>query len=48
MRRLTAAGYDGDYDVELFGEEIDGADYVELIGHCRAAFERLLNLAVAE
>jgi sugar phosphate isomerase/epimerase len=39
---LTAAGYDGYYDVELLGEEIETADYHSLLEHAKAAYARLL------
>lgn len=35
---LTRAGYDGFFDVELLGEEIEPIDYDELIEHSRRAF----------
>jgi sugar phosphate isomerase/epimerase len=31
--RLTAAGYNGFYEVELMGEEIEAADYREVLAH---------------
>src|SRR5262245_58997207 len=37
---LAAAGYDGDYEVELMGEEIEAADYREIIQCSVQAFER--------
>jgi len=40
---LIAGGYEGDFDVELLGEEIETADYCELIAHSKAMFERLLD-----
>ncbi len=40
---LLAGGYRGDFDVELLGEEIETADYDELIGHSKDAFEKLLD-----
>jgi sugar phosphate isomerase/epimerase len=39
---LSAAGYDGYYDVELLGEEIETADYHSLLEHAKAAYARLL------
>ena len=39
---LTAAGYDGDYDVELIGQEIEATCYRELLRHSKATYERLL------
>ncbi len=35
---LSAAGYDGYYDVELLGEEIEASDYHELLEHAKQAF----------
>lgn len=42
VRTLEAAGYQGFYDVELIGEEIERADYQELIAQSKRAFEHLL------
>ena len=42
---LEAAGYNGFYDVELMGEEIEAADYRELLEHSRQAFERIASRA---
>lgn len=39
---LAAAGYDGDYDVELMGEDIERMCYRELLRDCRRAFAELL------
>ena len=39
---LKAGGYDGYYDVELFGEELDTADYPSLLQHAKEAFEKLV------
>lgn len=41
MAGLDAAGYRGHYDVELLGEEIEAADYRELLAHSQQAFSRL-------
>jgi sugar phosphate isomerase/epimerase len=35
---LSAAGYDSDYEVELMGEEIEAADYGEIIKCSRRKF----------
>jgi sugar phosphate isomerase/epimerase len=40
---LEAGGYDGYYDVELFGEEIESDDYRSLLGHAKEAFGKLLG-----
>jgi sugar phosphate isomerase/epimerase len=42
---LQQAGYDGDYDVELIGEEIERTCYRELLRDCRRAFAELLPSA---
>ncbi len=41
IQELTRLGYDGDYDVELLGPEIEKNNYVELLQHCKSVFERL-------
>jgi sugar phosphate isomerase/epimerase len=40
---LGAAGYDGYYDVELMGEEIEACDYQDLLRHSKQAFRALTN-----
>ncbi len=40
---LLDAGYDGYFDVELMGEEIEACDYQELIGHSQEAFAQLIG-----
>lgn len=40
---LESAGYSGFYDVELMGEEIEAADYRELLEHSRQAFETIIG-----
>jgi len=40
---LKAAGYDGYYDVELLGEEIETADYNSLLEHAKQTFEQLVG-----
>jgi sugar phosphate isomerase/epimerase len=40
---LTAAGYEGHFDVELMGEEIESTDYHELLGQTRRAFAELIE-----
>jgi sugar phosphate isomerase/epimerase len=39
---LRAAGYDGFYDVELLGEEIETVDYHSLLEHAKDAFRQLM------
>ncbi|MGC4004544.1 MAG: sugar phosphate isomerase/epimerase [Pirellulales bacterium] len=38
---LRSGGYDGDYDVELMGPDIERSNYQDLLTHCRAAFAKL-------
>ncbi len=38
---LRAGGYEGFFDVELLGEEMESWDYQELLAHAKAAFVRL-------
>jgi sugar phosphate isomerase/epimerase len=40
---LIAAGYNGFYDVELLGEELEDADYGSLLKHAREAFAKLVE-----
>lgn len=40
---FTGAGYDGYFDVELMGEELEAADYHDLLQHSRDAFQQLLG-----
>jgi sugar phosphate isomerase/epimerase len=40
---LKAAGYDGYYDVELLGEEIETAGYQALLDHAKEAFAALVT-----
>jgi sugar phosphate isomerase/epimerase len=39
---LRAGGYDGYYDVELLGEEIEACDYPSLLQHAKRAFEEIV------
>ena len=41
---LAAGGYDGYYDVELIGENIEQRDYHELLTTSRQAFEQLVSV----
>jgi sugar phosphate isomerase/epimerase len=43
LSALAEAGYDGYYEVELFGEEIEAADYAELLGLTQRTFEELCD-----
>jgi sugar phosphate isomerase/epimerase len=42
---LRSAGYDGYYDVELLGEEIEACDYRTLLEHAKTAFAALMGHA---
>ena len=42
VQLLLAAGYQGSFDVELIGEEIENANYAELIDHSQQAFSQLV------
>jgi sugar phosphate isomerase/epimerase len=42
---IKSTGYDGDYDIELIGQEIESTDYRELLAHCLAAYKNLLDAA---
>lgn len=39
---LSAAGYNGYYDVELLGEELETSDYTSLLKHAKQAFSQLV------
>jgi sugar phosphate isomerase/epimerase len=41
---LRGAGYDGFYDVELMGEDIEAADYCELLRQSKQAFAELVGV----
>jgi sugar phosphate isomerase/epimerase len=43
---LTAGGYDGWYEVELMGEEIEMADYREILARSRRAFSEWMPASV--
>ena len=40
---LKAAGYEGDYDVELFGEDLEIKEYGQLLEHAKELFETLVH-----
>jgi hypothetical protein len=40
---LQSAGYNGYYDVELLGEEIEACDYRALLEHAKTAFADLVG-----
>ena len=39
---LRSAGYDGFFDVELLGEDIEALDYHRLLAHAKEAFAELM------
>ena len=39
---LTRGGYDGDYEVELMGEEIENSCYQELLEQSKGAFAGIM------
>ncbi len=43
---LTAAGYDGYYDVELLGEDLEDVGYAAILEHAKTAFEELVGARV--
>ena len=45
LRALGQAGYRGDYEVELMGEEIEASDYGDLLSHSQQAFGGILAAA---
>jgi sugar phosphate isomerase/epimerase len=47
VSRLVAAGFDGDFDVELRGDDLGPCQYESVLRHSKHAFERLVGQAVA-
>ena len=47
VQRLAASGYDGFYEVELMGQEIEAADYDEVISQAARVFQQWMNLAAS-
>jgi sugar phosphate isomerase/epimerase len=49
LREIVAAlhrgGYDGDYDIELIGPDLEQTDYTKLLADSRSAFEQLMQHA---
>ncbi len=43
VRAFVQSGYEGDFDVELMGEDIEASDYRDLIAHSHDAVAHLLN-----
>jgi len=48
LATLERAGYEGFYDVELMGEEIETMDYHELLRHSKQAFDTWSGVATRE
>ena len=46
VEALASAGYDGYYDVELHGEELEHVDYQALLKHSKTACEELIGTTV--
>jgi sugar phosphate isomerase/epimerase len=44
VRELQVAGYVGDFDVELFGQDIELCDYGQLLEDTRRQFDRMVSL----
>ena len=44
---LSSAGYDGYYDVELMGEEIEISNYRDLLEQSKLAFSQLVGCPAA-
>ena len=47
LSALATAGYNGDYDVELLGEEIEQLDYDTLLRQTITAFDKLMSAVAA-
>jgi sugar phosphate isomerase/epimerase len=45
VSELLCAGFNGFFDVELAGEEIESTDYCHLLHHSRCAFKELIDAA---
>lgn len=45
VRTLLAAGYDGYFDIELMGEDLENCDYRELIRQSKQAFQAIVAQA---
>ncbi len=46
VEALKSAGYEGYYDIELMGEDLDNSDYRDLILHSKQAFDELIGAPV--
>ena len=40
---FVEAGYEGDFDVELLGEDVESADYEQTVLHSKRVFAELLD-----
>ena len=47
VEALAAGGYDGYYDIELIGPEIENTDYHQVLRRSKESFEQLLGSAAA-
>jgi sugar phosphate isomerase/epimerase len=47
VHRLTAAGYDGFFEVELIGEEIEAADYRDVLERSVKTFQEWMGVAAS-
>lgn len=45
VHALLAAGYQGDFDVKIFGEDLTGVSYHDLIRHSQEEFSRMIQAA---
>ena len=44
IKALQSAGYDGYYDVELMGEDIEQTGYHDLVAQSKAAFDKFISM----
>ena len=47
VQRLLAAGYDGFFEVELMGEEIEASDYRDVLNRSTRAFQKWMSVEAA-
>jgi sugar phosphate isomerase/epimerase len=45
LSAFQQAGYDGDYDIELMGTDLEQTDYQQLLLHSRQRYEELMQKA---
>jgi hypothetical protein len=47
LKEIVAAlkknGYDGYYDIELLGQDLEAADYASLLEHAKISFAQLMG-----